>query len=55
MGKHIKHGIIPLILLRLFRVKYAMCENRFMDEHIQISDGIVEKLNHPFTMIILMD
>lgn len=48
MGKHIKHGIIPLILLRLFRVKYAMCENRFMDEHIQISDGIVEKLNHPF-------
>ena len=31
MGKYIKHGIIPLILLRLFKIKYAICENRYMD------------------------
>lgn len=48
MGRYIKHGIIPLILLRLFRLKYAVCENRFMDEHIQISEGIVEKFSAPF-------
>lgn len=48
MGKYIKHGIIPLILLRLFRIKYAMCENRCMDEHIQLSEGVIEKLEKPF-------
>ena len=48
MGRHIKHGIIPLILLRLFKLKYAVCENRFMDEHIQLSEGRIEELEHPF-------
>lgn len=48
MGKYIKHGIIPLILLRLFKLKYAVCENRLMDEHIQLSDGVVGKLENPF-------
>lgn len=48
MGKYIKHGIIPLILLRLFKIKYAVCENRFMDEHIQLSEGIIGELKHPF-------
>lgn len=48
MGKYIKHGIIPLILLRLFKLKYAVCENRLMDEHIQLSDGVVGKLESPF-------
>lgn len=48
MGKYIKHGIIPLILLRLFKIKYAVCENRFMDEHIQLSEGTIEELNNPF-------
>lgn len=48
MGKYIKHGIIPLILLRLFKIKYATCENRYMDEHIQLSEGVISDLKHPF-------
>ena len=48
MGRHIKHGIIPLILLRLFKVKYAVCENRLMDEHIQLLEGAIGDLKHPF-------
>ena len=48
MGKYIKHGIIPLILLRLFKIKYAICENRYMDEHIQLSEGIIDSLKNPF-------
>ncbi|MCD8182163.1 MAG: glycosyltransferase family 2 protein [Bacteroides sp.] len=48
LGKYIKHGIIPLILLRLFKVKYAVCENRFMDEHIQLTEGVIGELQHPF-------
>ena len=48
MGRHIKHGIIPLILLRLFKFRFAVCENRFMDEHILLSEGIIEELKHPF-------
>lgn len=48
MGKYIKHGIIPLILLRLFKVKYAICENRYMDEHIQLSEGKIGSLKNPF-------
>lgn len=48
MGKYIKHGIIPLILLRLFKIKYAVCEKRFMDEHIQLLEGEIGELYHPF-------
>lgn len=48
MGKYIKHGIIPLILLRLFKIKYATCENRYMDEHIQLSEGVIGNLKYPF-------
>ena len=48
MGRHINHGIIPLILLRLFKFKYASCENKFMDEHIRIIEGDIEKLKNPF-------
>lgn len=48
MGRHIKHGIIPLILLRLFKIKYATCENRYMDEHIAISEGTISSLTNPF-------
>lgn len=48
MGKYIKYGIIPLILLRLFKIKYAVCENRYMDEHIQLSEGKIETLENPF-------
>ena len=48
MGRHIKHGIIPLILLRLFKLRYASCENRLMDEHIQLKEGMIVDLKAPF-------
>lgn len=48
MGKYIKHGILPLILLRLFKKKNAVCENRYMDEHIKLSEGIIGELKCPF-------
>ncbi len=48
LGKYIKHGIIPLVLLRLFRYGHARWENKKMDEHIYVLDGRIEKLKHPF-------
>jgi len=48
MGRYIKHGIIPLILLRLFKPRYASIENKFMDEHIQLSEGNVGTLRNAF-------
>lgn len=48
LGKYIKHGIIPLILLRLFRRGHAQWEDKKMDEHIYITDGRIENLKYPF-------
>lgn len=48
MGKEIKHGIIPLILLRLFRNGHAKWEDKKMDEHIYITDGKVASLQNAF-------
>lgn len=48
LGKYIKHGIIPLVLLRLFRNGHARWENKKMDEHIYILDGRIENLKNPF-------
>lgn len=48
MGKEIKHGIIPLILLRLFKYRYGSVENKMMDEHVMISKGEVGELKHAF-------
>lgn len=48
MGKYIKHGIVPLILLRLFKYKYASIEDKMMDEHIMLSEGVVGELKNPF-------
>lgn len=48
MGRYIKHGIVPLILLRLFRHQYASIENKMMDEHIQLSQGTVGTLRNAF-------
>ncbi len=48
MGKEIKHGIIPLVLLRLFRYKYGSVEDKMMDEHVVISEGTIGALQHCF-------
>lgn len=39
LGKWMKRGIYPVKLLRLFRRGKGRCEVRWMDEHIQISEG----------------
>ncbi|MCL1867924.1 MAG: glycosyltransferase family 2 protein [Paludibacter sp.] len=38
----------PLELLRIFQYKKAVCEQRWMDEHIQILDGTTVKFQHTF-------
>lgn len=39
MGKWMKRGIYPVKLLRFFRFGKAICEQRLMDEHIQLLEG----------------
>lgn len=39
LGRKIKHGTSGIKLLRLFKYKYGRCEERFMDEHITLSEG----------------
>ena len=48
LGKYIKHGILPLILLRLFRKGSGYIEDKQMDEHIVLTSGEVHALKHPF-------
>lgn len=45
-GKKIEHGgIFPVRVLRLFRYGRGQCENRWMDEHIQVSEATVDFKN----------
>jgi glycosyltransferase involved in cell wall biosynthesis len=47
MGKWIKHGgYYPTWLLRLWRNGYGTCEQRWMDEHIVVSQGQIANLTH---------
>ena len=39
MDKWMKRGIYPVRLLRVFRYGKGMCEQRLMDEHIQLTGG----------------
>lgn len=39
LGKWMKRGIYPVYLLRMFRYGKAVCEQRLMDEHIQLLEG----------------
>lgn len=48
MGKEIKHGILPLILLRLFKYEYGGIEDKMMDEHLYITDGRIGELKNAF-------
>lgn len=48
MGKEIRYGILPLVLIRLFRYRCGKCEERLMDEHIEITEGVVGALNYAF-------
>jgi len=48
MNSLIKRGIVKLILLRLFRFGNGRCEERWMDEHIYISEGNTVVFSNPF-------
>ena len=39
MGKWMKKGVYPVVLLRLFQYGKGKCEQRLMDEHIQLFEG----------------
>lgn len=48
MGKWMKRGIYPVKLLRLFRTGKGVCEQRLMDEHIQLLEGEAVEFEHDF-------
>jgi glycosyltransferase involved in cell wall biosynthesis len=47
-NKWIKRGTYPVKLLRLFQYKKAFCEQRWMDEHIQLTGGIAVEFEYDF-------
>lgn len=48
MGKWMRRGVYPVKLLRVFRYGKGMCEQRLMDEHIQLSEGQAIEFEHDF-------
>lgn len=48
LGKWMKGGIYPVKLLRIFRYGKAKCEQRLMDEHIQLLEGQSVEFEHDF-------
>lgn len=49
MGKWMKHGATyPMWMLRLWKTNHGRCENRWMDEHIVLSDGQTVRFEHDF-------
>lgn len=48
MDKWMKRGIYPVKLLRVFRYGKGMCEQRLMDEHIQLIEGRAVEFEHDF-------
>lgn len=48
MDKWMKRGIYPVKLLRLFQTGKGICEQRLMDEHIQLLEGRAVEFEHDF-------
>jgi glycosyltransferase involved in cell wall biosynthesis len=48
LNKWMKRGTYPIKLLRLFQYRKAVCEQRFMDEHIQILEGDIVDFDYDF-------
>lgn len=48
LDKWMKGGIYPVKLLRIFRYGKGRCEQRLMDEHIQLTDGKTIDLTYDF-------
>lgn len=48
MGKWMKRGIYPVKLMRIFRYGHGRCEQRLMDEHIQLTSGDIVEFQNDF-------
>lgn len=48
MDRWMKRGIYPVKMLRVFRYGKGMCEQRLMDEHIQLTEGRSVEFEHDF-------
>ena len=48
MDKWMKRGIYPVKLLRVFRYGKGICEQRLMDEHIQLIEGHAVEFEYDF-------
>lgn len=48
LGKWIKRGTYPVKLLRLFHFQKAVCEDRWMDEHIILLEGETVEFENDF-------
>jgi len=48
LGRAIRRGMPTVQLLRLFQYKKAVCEQRLMDEHIQLLEGNSVEFKHDF-------
>ena len=48
LERWMRRGTYPVKLLRLFRYGKGMCEQRLMDEHIQLTEGRAVEFNHDF-------
>lgn len=48
MGKWMKKGTYPVKMLRIFRAGKAICEQRLMDEHIQLLEGYAIDFDNDF-------
>lgn len=48
MGRWVKHGIYPVMMLRMFRNGFGKYENRLMDEHVTLTSGRIIQSEHDF-------
>lgn len=48
LGKWMRRGTYPVKLLRIFKANKAICEERFMDEHIQLLEGTSVEMENDF-------
>ena len=46
MGRWVKHGVYPVVLMRMFRTGCARYEERLMDEHLVLNEGHTLLLDH---------
>lgn len=48
LGRWMKRGTYPVMILRMFRTGKAICEQRLMDEHIELLEGENVTFDHDF-------